>query len=296
MNLCTFSAEWFSEKGLKLYTIIVPDGNFLNWRFVITICFVFGLIIWFIMNHFWRKEFEKNQTLKFEKENYIDLLKISENERLTDIVTGVPSLQSLKNDIENYFNSKNISWELQFILIDLKDFRKINNKYGFLKTNELLRVLAQSIYKKMRRNEDMYKYPVDWNKQSGEHFYRLHTGGDEFAFIIEGNQAEALGFVNRLVKNHFKNISGLTESILGKSIKLSFHCAVLEMDTRDDINDILRKASECYLIAKEGKKDFNICWHPNNLENNFKEDWAKNIYKETRELFDVLTIENKDYS
>lgn len=285
----------FFEKGIKLYKLIVPNGEILNWRFVAALTILVGLIVWFIMNHLWRKEFEKNQKLEFDLENYREELKISENDRLTDIITGVPNLQSLKNDFENYFIHKSSFKKLQFILIDLKNFRKINNKFGFLKTNELLRVLAQNIYQKMRRNEDMYKYPGEWKKEEKEHFYRVHTGGDEFAFVIEGTQVDALGFANRLVKNQFKYVSSLSRKILGEPIKLSFHCAIVEMDPRDRIEDVFNKANDCYLIAKEGDDDFNICWHPNSYEENFDKDWEKNIYKDTRSLFNVLTVTDKDY-
>ena len=290
-----FAIIGFFDKGIKFYDILVPNNNLLNWRFVVFIVFICSMIVWFIMNYLWKKEYEKHQQTRFERDNFAEQLKISENERLTDIITGVPNLRSLKIDIENHFSKRKIDKKLQFILIDLKGFKKINDRYGFLKTNELLRVIAQTIYQKMRRNEDMYKYPMDIGQFDKEHFYRLHTGGDEFVFIIEGNQVDALGFVNRLVKNDFKQLSNLTEKILGDSIKLSFHCSVVEMDIRDKIEDILGKSDTCYSLAKEGTGDFTICWHPINIEKDLNKPWELNIYKETRELFDVLTIEDKNY-
>ena len=125
---------------------------------------------------------------------------------------------------------------MQFILIDLKDFRKINRKFGFTKTNNLLRLICQTIYKKMRRNEDMYKYfNGEDKKKADESFYRIYPGGDEFAFIIEGDQAEALGFANRLI-DQFAALSKKTIEVLGEEIKLSFHCALIEMDSRDSFS------------------------------------------------------------
>jgi len=283
------------DKGIKFYKFLVPENEILNWRFVGFILILSSLIVWFVMNHIWKKEYEKHQQTRFERDNYAEELKISENERLTDIITGIPNFRSLEKDIENHFSKRTNSKQLQFILIDLKGFKNINNTYGFLKTNELLRVIAQTIYKKMRRNEDMYKYPMNIGHLEEEHFYRLHTGGDEFVFIIEGNQAEALGFVNRLVKNDFEQLSNLTEQILGDSIKLSFHCSVVEMDKRDKMEDILEKSNDCYLLAKEGKGDFTICWHPIMTEKKLNQNWASNIYEETRKLFEVLTIAEKKY-
>lgn len=292
-----FALIGFIEKSLKFYEILVPPEETLpNWFIVFFFAIFSSTIIWFVMNHLWKKEHEEHQQARFERDNYFDQLKISENIRLTDVITGVPNLQSLENDIEIHFSQRKSEKKFQFILIDLKGFKKINDKYGFLKTNELLRAIAQTIYQKMRRNEDMYKYPMDAGEHKDGHFYRIHTGGDEFVFIIEGNQPDALGFVNRLVKNDFEKLTKMTEQILGEYVKLSFHCAVVEMDPRDKVEDILRKSDECYILSKEGKRDFTICWHPINVEQKLKKPWEVGIYKNTRELFEVLTIEEKDYS
>ena len=277
------------NKGKDFVEFIIPEGLLLNWRFVAFLTFIAVFITWFLMNLLWKKEFDNHQKTRFEKENYFEKLRDSENKRLTDVITGVPNMESLKQDIEVYLEGKKREKQLQFILIDLKDFKKINDKYGVLKTNELLRVIARTIYKKMRRNEDMYRF-----REAGK-FYRIHTGGDEFAFIIEGNQVEALGFINRLVKIDFQNLSNLTDKILGNKIQLSFHCALVEMSSRDNFENVIERADECYCIAKLGKRDFTICWHPNDLESGFKSAWQKAIYNETRQLLEVLTMENKSY-
>lgn len=186
---------------------------------------------------------------------------------------------------------------MQFILIDLKDFRKVNKKYGFNKTNDLLRNIAQTIYKKMRRNEDMYKYPISDNSKSNEKesIYRVYPGGDEFVFIIEGDQADGIGFTNRLV-SQFEEISKKTELILGEHNKLSFHCAIVEMDKRDTFEDIFKKAEDCYRIAKEGTSDFTICWHPISIEALLSKDQKKKAdYERARSLFEIRTVVDKKF-
>ena len=83
---------------------------------------------------------------------------------------------------------------------------------------------------------------------------------------------------------------------MGEEIYLSFHCAVVEMDPRDSFNDIFKKAEDCYRIAKEGKGDFNICWHPNTLEALLSKDPKKKAdYERARKVFEVMTIVDKDY-
>jgi len=284
-------------KWKDFYAFFVPNGILLNWKFFIVVVLLFGIIVWYVMNYFWKSEFEAHQKTRFEKENYLNQLKLSENDRLSDVITGIPNSRSLEMDLEKYFTAVRTGSKVQFILIDLKNFRMVNKKFGFIKANNLLRTIAQSIYKRMRRNEDMYKCPVNEveTKLTNERFYRVHTGGDEFAFIIEGDQSDALGFSNRLV-GQFKALSGKTKDILGEEFALSFHCAIVEVDPRDTMADIMEKAGICYRIAIEGKADFTLCWHPVNVEAGFRNDQKKLMeYERARKLFEVLSFVDKKY-
>lgn len=281
-------------KWKEFYELFVPNGVLLNWRFVFLLLIISVLAVWFIMNFFWQQEYKNHELTKKDRDNLKDELKISENERLTDVITGIPNSRSLEKDIDEYFSLSRPNKKMQFIFIDLKDFRKVNSKFGFNKTNDLLRTIAQTIYKRMRRNEDMYKYSI-CEKNEKESFYRVYPGGDEFVFIIEGDQADAIGFSNRLVAQ-FQELSRKTVSILGESINLSFHCAVVEMDPRDSFNDIFKKAEDCYRIAKEGKSAFTICWHPNTLEVLLSKDpKKKSDYERARNIFEVMTIVDRYY-
>lgn len=284
-------------KWKEFYDFFAPNGVLLSWRFVFFIFTLGILTVWFIMNNFWQKEFNQHEITKKDRDNLKDALKLSENERLTDVITGIPNSRSLERDIDQYFSIARPNKKMQFIFIDLKDFRKVNGKYGFNKTNDLLRNIAQTIYKRMRRNEDMYKYPIGdpQKKNDAESFYRVYPGGDEFVFIIEGDQADAIGFSNRLV-GQFEELSKKTQQILGASLNLSFHCSVVEMDPRDSFNDIFTKAEGCYRIAKAGTADFTICWHPNTIEARLSKDIKKKAdYERARKLFEVMTIVDKDY-
>lgn len=282
-------------KDFKEY--FLPDDSLLNWRFF-TLAIILSLAMpWFVMNHLWQLEYDEHQTTKIDRDNFMKELKISENERLTDVITGIPNSRSLERDIDAYHKSTAGRQKVQFILIDLKNFRQINSDFGYTKTNHLLRHLSQSIYKRMRRNEDMYKYSNGEPRLPvrQENIYRVYPGGDEFAFIIEGDQADALGFCNRLV-DQFKSISTKTDLILGKKINLSFHCALVEVDHRDHFQDIFRKAEECYLAAKEGTSDFTICWHPINIESKLSGDaYKQSNYTKAYDLFEVFTSRDLDF-
>lgn len=279
------------DKISKFMLEVFSDNNFLNWKSFAFILILICFIIWFLMNHFWGKEYKEHQKTKFERDNYLNKLKVEENERLVDLVTGVPNMKSLELDLSEYFGEKRKAKQIQFILIDLRNFRKINRDYGFMKTNKILRMVAQSIYVTMRRNEDMYKYPMSNDSKKGflDKFYRIHSGGDEFAFIIEGEQSDAIGFVNRLVPRFKNEFSSKTKSILGKKEKLSFYSAIVQVNHRDEYGDIIERAHDCYNLAKESDKDFALSWYPHDLEDAMPDSgWKRKNYLNARENFQVV--------
>lgn len=286
-------ADYF-DKGEKFVSLIFQDDEIWNWRFFLFAVIFVGLIVWYVMNNLWKKEYEDHQKTKFEKENLQDEMKVLENERLVDIVTGVPNLLSLEKDISKYLKQKRETKRLQFIFIDLRNFGEINKNYGFMKANVMIREIAQGIYKSMRRNEDMYKYPITNTDKLKQHesFYRIHTGGDEFAFIIEGDQSDAVGFSNRLVSK-FQKFSNDSVKILGKRENISFYAAIVEISPRDQFSDILNRAQDCYRLAKEGQQAFTISWYPFDEEGKFDEGWKKQNYTKARELFEVVLLEEK---
>jgi GGDEF domain-containing protein len=247
------------------------------------------------MNYLWKKEADNNGDLQSRLDHLERLLKSSELRHLTDPITGVPNIQSLQNDFESYVvNTDQDRPKVQFVFIDLKEFGKINKDFHSRKGSKLIRQIAQSIYLGMRRNESMFKFPATEEKPKSNKgsFYRIFPGGDEFVFIIEGDQSDAVGFVNRL-RDQFVELSKLTPSILGQHRDLSFYCAIVQMDTFDkSLQDILERAEICYRsVWSTATANFAIAWYPENMETILsKVDRKKKHYVRAKELFEVVSI------
>lgn len=141
----------------------------------------------------------------------------------------------------------------------------------------------------------MYKHS-GFNKVSRPFWkraYRRYPGGDEFVFIIEGNQADAIGFANRLVFQ-FQNLSTQTVDILGEKYSLSFCCGISPLVYNDKLEDAMERVEDCFMRASEGTRDFSLCWHPTTEEQKLEVKEAyKKIYDKARELFEVLNMEEK---
>ena len=124
----------------------------------------------------------KTEKLQYELKinNLSDQLDELERNRLLDMVTGIPNQEKLKLDIVKYATGPGEHRNFQFILIDLDNFGSINKKHGFLKGDEVIRLIAKNIYESTRRNEDMYKRtPIGLDQENPlvSRMYRSYTGG-----------------------------------------------------------------------------------------------------------------------
>ena len=119
----------------------------------------------------------------------------------TDIATGIPNQIKLAADLKFQTSLAKGGKQSQLIMIDLDNFRKLNQLYNHQKGDEVISYVAQSIHNTMRRNEEIYRHsagfvpPMDYTFRR---IYRKYAGGDEFIFLISGDETEALGFLVRL--------------------------------------------------------------------------------------------------
>jgi GGDEF domain-containing protein len=282
-----FALEW-----KDIFEFLNPKGNLLNWRFVAALVVGTNVVSWFVMHEVWRREYAAHHRVKDERDNYKALLNLSESERMMDVVTGVPNGAKLTADLPQFFTEHSGLSEAQIVLIDIKDFRSINRDFGFLKGDEVLRLVAQTIYRTMRRNENMYKHPGEQSAGRGlrRTFYRRYPGGDEFVFLVDGDQSAAVGFVNRLVPL-FKGLAKEIEGILEAKRDLSFHCAIAPLMKGDKAEDAFRRVEDCYRRSAEGTAPFTLCWSPNRLEPQLKDgDYRKAFYTKAREVFQIMNM------
>lgn len=175
-----------------------------------------------------------------------------ERERLLDLKTGVPNEKKLMNDFRLLKNTNLPELQAQLILIDIDDFGSVNTKFGHQKGNEIIRLIAQSIFQGMRRDEEIYT-PRD------AELYRPFTGGDEFIFLVRGKQYEAVGFATRL-HQRLEKLSDETESILGSRFDIDFHGAIAPIYPRDDYADAVQRLEQCFVKAKEEGSRCRVFW------------------------------------
>lgn len=204
--------------------------------------------------------------------------------RLIDIVTGIPNQAKWELDVDQLTETKDPDPRNQMIIIDLDNFRLVNQKYGYEKGDEVIREFSRSIYNTMRRNEEIYKNfmlnednrPVE-TEERWQRIYRKYTGGDEFIFIINGTQAEGLGFLVRLARDLMPSINDrISKFILPETEKLTFHAGMCDWILGDRPQDILQRLHGCLRKAINSKTSSLYFYPPKTAE-----EFDQEIYNAT---------------
>ena len=274
-----------------VYDWAMPNGDWLNYRLLSLILAILLIVTFLVMNQLWWTQFEKCNEVELKKENYFQRLTASEQARLMDFQTGLPNGEQFKKELESFYEAHPLAKRVQVAMIDIRNFKQINTDFGHDKADVLLRRLAQSILKTMRRSESMYRYPESPTPVVSPNTYRRYNGGDEFLLLIEGDQSEALGFINRLHRM-FGDLSPMTKNWLGREVKLSFICSLVPFERADTNERVMEKLGQCYTVAAHSTQDFSICWFDESAESRIEkaDNLRRDVYKRTRELFDVREL------
>jgi GGDEF domain-containing protein len=237
------------------------------------VIFCVAVVAVFLLTYGIRKSFdETNSRLQVEEQKVAVLqsqLRDRERLQLIDIVTGIPNQLKWERDIENLSKTDDPDPRYQIALIDLDNFREINKTYGYEKGDQVIREFSRSIFNAMRRDEHIYKSFLRGQDHSsiniGEHwnrFYRKYTGGDEFLLIINGDQAEALGLLVRIVRDMLPRINErLSKFILDHEVALTFHAAMCEWILGDEPKGVLGRLQGAMRMSVDSPA-MRLCLHP----------------------------------
>jgi diguanylate cyclase (GGDEF)-like protein len=101
----------------------------------------------------------------------------AENSAITDYLTGLPNARSLFLQLERELaRCKRDNSTLTVMVSDMDGFKQINDRFGHLEGNRVLRLFAQALKDSCR-----------------EYDYVARMGGDEFVVIAPGLTADAAG-------------------------------------------------------------------------------------------------------
>ena len=163
-------------------------------------------------------------------------LEAAESTATTDFLTELPNARSLFVHLDSELARRNRNGESVTVLVtDLDGFKAVNDRFGHLEGNKLLKAVAQSLKLSCR-----------------EYDYVARMGGDEFVLVLPGMKREDLAIrtsrISSMVVEAARQIIG--EDVVGISIG-----AVHAPEDGRDAETLLGEADRRMYQAKEARKE-----------------------------------------
>ncbi len=188
-----------------------------------------------------------------------------------DYLTDLPNRRLLEQELARLTNRNNSKQNDALVIIDLDNFKIINDTLGHFAGDQLLKDLSNALARIMRPRDLLAR-----------------MGGDEFAILLQNvSQKEAKKIVGRL----FKSINKFEFNIKGYNLNLNCSMGIALIDGESSIEEILQNAySALYQAKTEGK---NQIIHHITSKNIIKIKQASNWNIRIKEAlkFDRYTIE-----
>jgi diguanylate cyclase (GGDEF)-like protein len=157
----------------------------------------------------------------------------------TDYLTGLKTRGYFEQELEQEINrTLRRRTSCGLLLIDLDDFKRINDRYGHHIGDEVLRQFAQVIVRDMRHIDTVARY-----------------GGDEFSVILPDTDSGGALFVATRIRDAVRNASFTTPDLPQPlHLNVSIGVAMCPMDA-SDARQLLRNADLALYQAKREGKD-----------------------------------------
>ncbi|KAA0258909.1 diguanylate cyclase [Deferribacter autotrophicus] len=158
------------------------------------------------------------------------------NETIHDFLTGILNRRSIINELNNLYRQPEV--EIGLIIIDIDNFKKINDTYGHLVGDEVLKDISRIISQTLRKTDFVGRY-----------------GGEEFLVILPYlNINESYKIAERIRKN----IENNSFHIGNLELKITVSLGVSSVKKYENLNDALEAADKALYNAKKSGKNKTI--------------------------------------
>jgi len=153
----------------------------------------------------------------------------------TDALTGLYNRRLFDETCDKELNrAKRYNGLLAVVLFDLHRLKEVNDKYGHMKGDDVLRLAANNLRKTLRSSD-----------------FAFRIGGDEFALVLPQTDPEQAAVLCRRVRNNFENeVAPLRMKV---AVTLDFGMAVYPRDA-DTKTGLVQLADErLYALKHSGQ-------------------------------------------
>jgi len=160
---------------------------------------------------------------------------------LIDSLTGVYNRHYLKQKLNELLNlCIRGHTELSLIMLDLDDFKSINDNYGHQVGDKVLQIVSQQVKDVIKRETD----------------FIARYGGDEFIIVLYDTNLEGAKIIAEKIKKTIESPKEikLADNTIPKGIKISIGITTKLPSQDTEAKDLIKKADQALYKAKENGK------------------------------------------
>jgi len=161
-------------------------------------------------------------------------LYIQNNKLNTDYLTGLYNRMQLDRYLQSKIRNKDANRNFSGILIDIDNFKTINDQYGHLTGDEALEITAELLRSSLRKNDFLARY-----------------GGDEFIIILDIQDFSVLEKSAERIRTNIKNYN--LRSYKPYQLSLSMGYDVYDRNTARSADDFLKHIDSLMYNNKKEK-------------------------------------------
>ncbi|MCB1646189.1 MAG: GGDEF domain-containing protein [Pseudomonadales bacterium] len=160
---------------------------------------------------------------------------------LEDPLTGAGNRLALNNTLQReIIRAQRYEQSMGVLMIDLDNFKSINDKYGHQTGDEVLRTIVDAMRNEIRGSDVLFRY-----------------GGEEFVVLLTSTTLASARYIAERVRSR---INGLEIEKNGERIPTSISVGLSMLQPEDSVRRLLERADYAMYCAKnEGRNKVKVC-------------------------------------
>ncbi len=180
------------------------------------------------------------QSLSSQVQTLREELKSAQEESMRDGLTGVYNRRAFDHHLQDLVDQNLVSRKgFAILLIDIDDFKRINDTYGHPVGDRVILALANACRQMIRSDDLVARY-----------------GGEEFAILLPGaSRRNAVKKARQICKSIAKTHYALDDDDDSLTLSITVSVGVAECGRQDDVNMLLENADKALYKAKAAGKN-----------------------------------------